>query len=137
MQLALFDSIVKTVYDAIAANTDSQTDWSWNGTEIEGRGDDIFYIISADSIAFENETYQTSSCRYRKISATLRCDIFAPCETDPKQLCDCFENDICAQLFKSSLAVTKIKHSAAKINPDYDRMELSSQITVQSLYVYS
>lgn len=132
----LFNSIIKTVYDAIANNTDSQIDWSWNGTEIEGRGDDIFYIISADSVSFDSECYQTSTCKYRKISATLKCDIFAPCDTQPLELCNCFENDICVQLFKSSLSVSEINHSAAKINPDYDRMELSSKVTVQSLYIY-
>ncbi len=129
-------NIISHIYSVVCADSSSEFDWSFNGTEIEGRNEDVLFIFSPANIEFSKEVYQSSTVRRRKCTANIKFSIFSSPDISPVTINQYFENEICAKLFESTLAISKITCGETRYNKDYQRLETNGLITADTMYIY-
>lgn len=129
-------NIISHIYNVVCADSSSEFDWSFNGTEIEGRNEDVLFILSPSNIEFSKEVYQSSTVRRRKCVVNVKFSIFSSPDISPATINQYFESEICAKLFESTLAISKISCGETKYNEDYQRLETNGFITADTLYIY-
>ncbi len=131
----LMSNVLSQVYSAVSKGT-QEVDWSFNDTQIEGRGSDIFYILSCEEIKLLNEVYHSASVRRRFGSMKIKCSAFAAADTTPSAFSNSFQSQICDSLFESSLEISEVSCTNSSFNADYDRLEMCAYITVRFIYIY-
>lgn len=132
---SLISEVLSQVYSAVSQG-EKAIDWSFNDTQIEGRGSDIFYILSCDEINLSNEVYHASTVRRRFMTMKIKCTAFAASDTAPLDIADSFQSQICDKLFESQLEISEVSCTDLSLNIDYDRLEMCAYITARFVYVY-
>ncbi|MBQ7131296.1 MAG: hypothetical protein IJO29_01880 [Oscillospiraceae bacterium] len=131
----LISEVLAQVYTAVSEGSQA-FDWSFNDTQVEGRNDDIFYILSCEEIEMSDEVYHSASTRRRFGTIKIKCNIFANPDINPSTLGDSFQSQICDKLFESSLEIAKVSCTNSSFNKDYDRLEMCAYISARFLYIY-